>query len=482
MKYYKTYYIVFLISLSVVIYSCKKDPEIPLTSTGFPTEVETIISAKCATSGCHNNLSYAGAANLNLTTYANLFKGSFSGSTVIPFRSDFSSLSYFINTYSDLGPINNPTMPLNASSLSKQEVVTIKNWINAGAPDAKGNIMWSENATRKKYYVLNQGCDVVTVFDAETNLAMRYITVGNKPNSIESPHMIKVSPDGKFWYVVFVANNIIQKYRTSDDAFVGEVNLGTNLNWNSFTISNDGKFAYCICWQSNSQIAQVNLQTMVLKNFVGGFLNGHGCALNKTNDTLYVTAQTGNYIYKIDTAFNNLETIVIDGSNMINNSSMLDPHQVLFSDDGLKYFVTCQASNEVRVLRTADNVLLQVIPTGAYPQEITKSSLYNKIYVSCEKDPNANSKIQGSVTQIDITTYQATNYKVGYLPHGIAVDEARNLLLVASRNIFTTGPTPHHTGICGRNGFINYFNLNTMELQSKQTEVASDPYSITLTK
>jgi hypothetical protein len=37
--------------------------------------------------------------------------------------------------------------------------------------------------------------------------------------------MIRTSPDGQYWYVVFVANNILQKYKTSDDSFVGEVNL-----------------------------------------------------------------------------------------------------------------------------------------------------------------------------------------------------------------------------------------------------------------
>ena len=64
----------------------------------------------------------------------------------------------------------------------------------------------------KLNYVLNQGCDVVTVFDAATQLPMRYITVGNNPSVSESPHMIRISPDGKYWYVVFVANNILQKY------------------------------------------------------------------------------------------------------------------------------------------------------------------------------------------------------------------------------------------------------------------------------
>ena len=75
-------------------------------------------------------------------------------------------------------------------------------------------------------------------------------------------------------------------------------------------------------------------------------------------------------------------------------------------------------------------------------------------------------------------TLQATNFSVGYQPHGLGIDEANNILVVASRNIQINGPTPHHTGVCGRNGFVSYFNINTMQLLSKKTEVASDPYSV----
>ena len=199
--------------LLIILISCKKDPSLP-TANNYPDEVGKIISNKCATSGCHNEASYKAAGNLNLTDFNTLFKGSSTGSPVIPYRSDFSSLCYFINTYTEYGPINNPTMPLNGNVLSKQEVKTIKDWIDNGAPDKNGNIMWSDNPNRKKYYVLNQGCDVVTVFDASTQLPMRYITVGNKINTPESPHMIRVSPDGKYWYVVFVANNIFAFWKT----------------------------------------------------------------------------------------------------------------------------------------------------------------------------------------------------------------------------------------------------------------------------
>ncbi len=480
--YSKKISIFFIAFLSILLFSCKKDAEVPVTSGDFPTEVGVIFSNKCATSGCHNNASYQAAAGLNLSSYVTLFQGSSMGSPVIPFRSDFSSLCYFINTYDDLGAKNNPTMPLGGTALSHKEVEIIKNWINAGAPDKNGNIIWSGNPNRKKYYVLNQGCDVVTVFDAETNLPMRYITVGSKTGVIESPHMIKVSPDGQYWYVVFVGNNIMQKYRTSDDSFVAQATLTSNVNWNTFTISNDGKLGYCVSWEASSQIAIVNLQTMTLENYTGGLVYAHGCTLNNTNDTIYITAQTGNYIYKMDTALNNLETVIIDGTTTQNFNTSLDPHQIIFSNDGAKYFVTCQASNQVRVLKTSDNSLLQIIPTGSYPQEFAKSIALNKLYVSCENDINVNPKVKGSVTEIDMTTYQSANYSVGYLPHGIAVDEANNLLLVASRNIFTTGPMPHHTGVCGRNGFVSYFNLSNMSLLPKTIEVASDPYSISIKK
>ncbi len=466
------------IVILILFYSCKKDPQI-YEQGNYPTEIAKIIVPKCATPGCHNNSSFEGAANLNLTSYGDLFKGSSNGSPVIPYRSDFSSLCYFINTYAELGVINLPTMPLNETALTNEEVNTIKNWIDNGAPDANGNVMWSDNPLRKKYYVLNQGCDVVTVFDAQTQLPIRCITVGNNKNVAESPHQIKLSPDGKYWYVVFVGNNILQKYRASDDSFIEEITIGPLQNWNTITISNDGKKGYCMAWPDGN-IAAVDLQNMkVIHYYSNAFLNGHGTALNKNNDTLYVTSQTGNFIYKIDTGLTTTPMqIRLDPSSAPSSVSSLDPHEITFSDDGTKYFVTCQTSNEVRVLSTVGDNLLQIIPTGQYPLEMAKSASTNKIYVSCQDDPNTNPKIKGSVTVIDMNTYTYSNYKVGYQVHGIAIDEANGILMVSSRNLNLSGPTPHHTGACGRNGFVSYFELSSMTLHKKTTEVAADPYSI----
>ncbi len=471
-------------SLSVFT-SCTKDV-IAAEYGDYPTDIGRIMNYKCATSGCHNTTSAGAAANLNLSSYTSLFEGSTNGSVVIPYRSDFSSLCYFINTYEDLGPKNLPTMPLNASPLSAEEVKTIKHWIDVGAPDINGKIMWADNLSRKKYYVLNQGCDVVTVIDSKTQLPMGYITVGNLPSVPESPHMIKLSHDEKYWYVIFTNNNIIQKFSTLTDELVAQTDLGKFggqpfNNWNTFVISNDDSKAYCASWQNNSRIAVVDLNNMKLLHNYGGFSDAHGITLNKTNDTIYVTKQSGNYIYKLDTAFNNVNAVVLApaGTAAISTSGSFDPHEIVFSPDGSKYFVSCQTSNEVRVMQTAGDVFLNSITTGVNPLEMLVDRIRNKLYVSCLLDPNTNPKILGSVSAIDINSFAVSNYKVGYQPHGLAIDELNQRLIVVNRNTFTNGPVPHHTGNCGRNGFLSYFNINTMQLLNKTTEVASDPYSIT---
>ena len=470
-----------LVSFIVLLTACSKDPQV-VNYGDFPIEIGKIFGNKCSTSGCHDDKSNATCENFNMASFTKLFLGSEHGSPVIPYRSDFSTLCASVNTYPELGFVSGPTMPLNANVLSKEEVLTIKNWIDNGAPDINGKVMWSENPNRKKYYVLNQGCDVVTVCDAATQLPMRYVTVGNLPTT-EVPHMIRISPDGNYWYVVFVNNNILQKYRTTDDVLVGQVTLGADLSWNTITISDDNTKAYCVSWQGSSKIAAVDLATMKVIHYNIGTTNAHGSALNKTNDTLYVTSQYGNFIYKIDTGFTMVPMQVTLDMSVIPSSTpnTLDPHEIIFSTDGSKYFVTCQASNQVRVLSTTSNALIQIINTGSMPLEIVKSSVQQKLYVTCENEQNPNNPQQvGCVTVIDMNSYSASNYPVGFQPHGITLDETNGYVIVASRNVLASGPPPHHTTACGRTGFVNYFNIATMDLLEKETVVASDPYSIAI--
>jgi DNA-binding beta-propeller fold protein YncE len=417
--------------------------------------------------------------------------GATNGSAVIPYSSRFSPLCYFINTYSSLGPQSKPTMPLNRQPLPETEVKKIKEWIDAGAPDLNGNVMWSE-PNRRKAYVVNQGCDVVTVIDAVSLLPARYIEVGTRPGAPDTPHHLRVSPDGKYWYVVFINNNIMQKYRCSDDSYVGAIPLspfaaGTSADpnddaqdWNTFVISDDGKKAWCVSWTANGKVAAVDLENMKLLHYLPGFSYPHGITVNPANDQLYITAQTGNYVSALDTSFAG-SPVEISLQNGVTPSGFpsLDIHDVVFSPDGGHFLATCVGTNEVRVFDLGTNLVSDIIPTATYPQEIVYSQFAHAYFVSCTKDTSHLSGSYGAVTRIMEDDFSTAVLPCGYQPHGIAVDDRRGILYVASRNILSACPLPHLTNVCGgRNGFLNFINLGNFTLMDQRYELSADPYFV----
>ena len=87
----------------MMISSCRYDVyEAPIV-TNYPDNVSAIMTGKCATAGCHNEVSSIGAAGLDLSTWEACYIGTNNGAVVIPRRSDFSTLLYFTNTDSTKG-------------------------------------------------------------------------------------------------------------------------------------------------------------------------------------------------------------------------------------------------------------------------------------------------------------------------------------------------------------------------------------------
>lgn len=470
------------IVLLLVLVACKKERGYD-TIGNYPPDIAKIIVPSCATTGCHDAKSYEAASGLDLSSWDAAFKGTRNGAAIIPFRADFSTLSYFINTYNDLGLQNTPTMPLNGTKLSYNDVKIIRDWINNGAPNNSGQIS-DASANPDVAYVVNQGCDVITVMRKTDGVPIRYITCGNKP-TIEVPHQVKVSPDKNYFYVLFINNNILQQFRCSDNTLVKNIPLtpaaaGTGsddaLDWNTMAISNDGKRAYCVSWTQSGHIAAVDLENGKLLHFLGGQHYPHGIYLDVTQTKFYVTAQTGNFITVIDTGFTSADPLPFSGSS-INYASSLDIHEVVQTADGQQLWVTCQATSEIRVMDLPTKTLIKILPTGYFPQELVYSSTTNCFYTSCLNNKSKTSA--GAVTKINATTFDEQTLTIGYQPHGIAVDDASGWLWLASRNIDANGPLPHHTSLCGgRNGFVQFIKLSTFQPDARKFEVSADPYSI----
>ncbi|GIV26571.1 MAG: hypothetical protein KatS3mg027_0385 [Bacteroidia bacterium] len=467
------YTLIQIISVLLIFSQCRKD-KAPPDYGNYPTDVGKIIVTKCTNGACHNSENASVCNGLDLSTWENLFtKGSNNGSPVIPYSSRFSPLCYFINTYPDLGLMNTPTMPLYQTPLTREEVIKIKQWIDNGAPNTKGEIYGSN--IYDKIYVINQGCDVVTVFDAKTQLPIRMIEVGSNPDIIETPHFINFSPDGKYWYVVFINSPYLEKYDAATDKLVARCNLNYQLDWNRIIITNDGKKGFCVAWTSNGKIISVDLEKMQVINVLYGLYFPHGTALSKNNDTLYVAAQTGNFFMKIDTALTTHIDIPIDNSGNINYGSSLDPHDIWVSSDGSKLYFTCQNSNEVREFDLNTNSVTHIIPVGTFPQAMAYFPDNNTLYVSCELDNSVNGL--GSIVAIDLNNYTTQKKHIGYQPHGIAIDEKNKLLYIPSRNITGTGVPPHHSSVCGgKNGFVSILELPTLNVRKSKIELSVDAY------
>lgn len=467
--------------------ACRVDP--PQTRSEYPERIERIMITRCAQSGCHNDRSAVNAANLNLTTMVNLLKGGNSGAVVIPYSPEQSTLFQFINTYPDLGPTAQPTMPINLAPLLREDVLLIKQWISDGCPNKNGEIPFaSEAATRSKTYITNQGCDGVSIVDAASRLVMRYVKIGANNNQIENPHCLRVSPDKKSWYVCYSSGQYLDAYDAVADTLRKRVFLGTG-NWNILKVSPDSRYISVTDFSNNGKWIELDAQTLAVRRTISG--NGvltfpHGIAYSKTADTVYVTAQYGNMIYRIIPNIPQIDPICLEmGEQPVTTPQLLDPHEIVMSPNFDYCFITCQASNDVRVIRTnllLGQPLVAKIPTGTYPLEMAMSASRNELYVVCQEDENPNYPgFKGSVYVIDMKKFEVKRkiYERFYQPHGIAVNEAKGELYVASRNVDPNGPAPHHVSECaGRNGFFHVIDLNTFQVLRSSSELSVDPYSL----
>jgi DNA-binding beta-propeller fold protein YncE len=484
------------ISGALFLNACKHDP---ITTTaavddgGYPDDINRILVTRCGTSptggGCHNATGAPNAGNLRLDTWDAMLSGANHGSVVIPYDTLNSSLLHYINTDSSIGTVAFPAMPytgsqVSSSPLSRDEYLLIRNWIARGAPDKAGNVPFSENpGTRQKVYLTEQGSDVLSVIDAQRHVIMRNIPIG-MTNSIESPHCVRVSPDGQSAYVSFLAGDYMQKIDTRTDKVVGTVQLGSgsaagSSMWNLLHVSDDNR-KVMIADFIKGVLQIVDAQTMKIDQTISTtFRSPHGIASLPGFDTVFITGQYGNTVYKIILSAGDYKLISIDGKPTQSQTNTLDPHEIMMAPDYSKYFLTCEASNEVRVLDTRSDAILKAIPVPTKPQELAISSTKPYIFVTCMEAASLTPGAYGAVVVINYQTLEVvkTIWGAFWQPHGIAVDDQHGIFYVATTN--QTGPSSGHNHTSdGKHGWYNVYSLETLEpVLTRQFETLVLPYS-----
>jgi DNA-binding beta-propeller fold protein YncE len=340
-------------------------------------------------------------------------------------------------------------------------------------------VKFSDFENKPKLYVCNRGCDVVAVMDPVSGLAMRYVDVGISQD-IEGPCMVKVSPDKAYWYVIFVQSPVIQKFRTSDNVKVGELNIGPGL-WSSIVMTNDSRKAYISNTDLNGTIVYINTETMqVITTYQSGLRYPFGLCINIANDRLYATSKEGNFIYNIDISdpmVPVIKEISLETNIPVNIVSSLNPYQILLSKGETSYFVTCNKSSELRILQASNDSLLGIYSTGSNPAEMVLSSSGSNLYVSCLGVPGTNKKSVINVFNNVTKTFLPEIY-AGHDSKGMIIDQSKNKLFVANRNVSDGGPAAHHAPVCdGKNGYLTAIDLNNhLLIPDFKAELSVDPF------
>jgi DNA-binding beta-propeller fold protein YncE len=463
--------ILFITAIALICSTaCVHKPEIQILPAdgNYPAAVGKIIINKCTYSGCHNQASYRNAAGILLDTWAHMFTGGATGAQVVAYSTAYSPLLYYCNVDSSLGVVAKDVGHLD-TPLTHDEYMTLYNWIATGAPDKNGNIPFATNAaTRQKIYLTNQGCDLLAVIDAQSRVVMRYIPLGLNAAQIESPHDVAVSSDGMYAYVPLFNGDYVQKIDTRTDQVLSNVDVGnvtlarTGGAWSIVCLSPQDTSFIVSGWMSDGYAVAVNTTNMSINEALsvdrnsGGssiFTYPHGVAANATFDTFFTTLQYGNVVnrYTFNGGFHNKQ-VSVNGSAAIvtspTDSANPNPHQIIMSPDHSRYFVTCQSTNEVRVLNAYTDAIIATIPVGTFPQEMDLAPSKNYLFVACMEDAaNPQPGRHGSVYVIDYNSYAVVKILYGdfYQPHDVTVDEQDGLVYIPSRNANPNGPAPHHS-------------------------------------
>jgi YVTN family beta-propeller protein len=102
------------------------------------------------------------------------------------------------------------------------------------------------------------------------------------------------------------------------------------------------------------------------------------------------------------------------------------PLEVLLSSDGVRLYVLCQQSNEVRVLNSASLAVIKNIAVGRVPRGFSLSSKGDRLFVTNAWDD--------SLSVIDTKTLEVVNtWPVGAEPSSVVEDRAGKRLFVANR-------------------------------------------------
>ncbi len=114
------------------------------------------------------------------------------------------------------------------------------------------------------------------------------------------------------------------------------------------------------------------------------------------------------------------------GASQGDNAEYLSPGEIAVSPDGARLYVTCEASNELRIVDTLTGALLKSVPVGRVPRGLALSADGSRVFVANSWDDN--------ITVVDAAGFSVLRtLPAGWEPTSVVTDRAGKNLYVANR-------------------------------------------------
>jgi len=424
----------------------------------FSQHIQPIFTSGCAVHGCHVSddhsqlqKSMTGGMHYVLSSWESALTGTDVVPQIVPYRASKSHLIHQINTDTVAGPAAMPSMPPGFTFPVEFRDLLVR-WIDAGAKNDEGSIAYAAMPSRGWAYVTNQGEDLTAVIDLDRHKVARYITTGVQNTNTappQAPHNVTVDKQNQFYYVNLIGGSKLLKFRVSDNAKVGELTTGLNSPA-QVALTKNGDTAYVSNFENaKTNITVVNTVTMLKLSDIGNsaMLKPHGVSITPDFRYVIVANSLSDNISVIRTSDNIIvNTIPMSGSVPalpIGYTYKFEPYQSVITPDSRFVYVTCRKSGEVRVVDLAQMKVVDSIAVGTFPLIPAITPRGDYVFVA-NRNSNSVSAINTSTKSVEYTIPN-----VGVEPHGIAVSKDGVYLYVSCENLGISEP-PHHATAGGK--------------------------------
>jgi YVTN family beta-propeller protein len=233
------------------------------------------------------------------------------------------------------------------------EVNTANNSVIATAPFANNANSVAVTPDGRRMYVSNRDVPEVTVFDAQTNVPLKVIPVGN----VSQDNLgLAVSPNGQLVYVSNQASGTVTVIYVPTSTVIQVIPTGLEPIW--ITFSADSSRAY-VSNQVSGTISVIATTSGTITNTIYGFSCPFESVITRDGSELLVSSQCDDSLKVVNLSTNAIINSIPTGPN---------PRGIALTPDGTRAYVADWFSNTVDVIDVAAQANLNApITVGANP-------------------------------------------------------------------------------------------------------------------